>query len=120
MLLFIIGWLWVVTGVIFLIWPGILKKRIQGKSNKIIKRYLFAIALFIAAGLISIGMEIQILIIKVIVILIGLAAVIKGVLMLRSKAAGAIVEFLKNKPSYLFRLWALIQAIAGALILLLR
>lgn len=119
MIIRIIGWFWVITGVLFLIKPGMLKKRVQKKSNKVARRYLFVMAIFFATGLISVGMEISGIIAKILMI-IGLIALVKGLFLLKSKAANSIIEFLKDKPISIFRLWAGVQIAIGALILMLR
>ncbi len=118
MIIKIIGWFWVITGVLFLIMPGLLRRRIQKKSNKVVRRYLFVMTLFLAAGLISIGMEIDGIIAKV-VLVIALVALLKGLFMLKSKAANSIIELLKDKPASLFRIWAGVQAGIGAAILII-
>ena len=118
MILKVVGWFWVITGVLFLIMPNILKKRLQKKSNKVVRRYLFAMAIFLTAGVISMGMEISGITAKIIMI-IALIALIKGVFFVKSKASNGIIEFLKDKPTSVFRIWAGVQVVIGALILLL-
>jgi len=117
MIIRIVGWFWVITGVLFLLMPGLLRNRIQKKSNKVVRRYLFAMAIFIGAGLISIGMEISGAAAKIVMV-IALIALVKGVFMLKSKAANSIIDFFKDKPISVFRIWAGIQIAIGALILL--
>lgn len=75
-------------------------------------------AIFIGAGLISIGMEISSAVAKIAMV-IALIALIKGVFMLKSKAANSIIDFFKDKPISVFRIWAGIQIVVGALILLI-
>ncbi len=115
----IIGWFWILTGVLFLIKPDMLKKRFQKKSNKVVRRYLFAMAIFLAMGLISVGLEVGGMIAKVLMVIV-LIALIKGLFLLKSKIANNVIEFLRSKPASLFRIWAVAQIAIGALILMLR
>ena len=119
MIIKIVGWFWVITGILFLIMPGLLRKRIQKKSNKVVRRYLFAMVIFLAAGLISIGMEISGAAAKIVMV-IALIALIKVVFMLKSKATNTIIDFFKDKPISVFRIWAGIQIAIGTLILLIQ
>ena len=119
MLVSILGWFWVVTGVIFLIWPNFLKKRLQKKSYKIIRRYLFVVGIFLSVMLISIGLKATGAISKIILV-IGLIALIKAVFLIKTKAAERLVEFFLKQPLIMFRLWALVQIAIGVLILFVK
>ena len=116
MIIKIVGWVWLLTGIVVLIMPGIFRWRIQRKSKKIVKKYLFALAMLPAALLFAIGFRWSGIIPKLIMI-IGLIVLIKTVFMLRSKAAERIVDFLKKQPVMFFRLWALAQSLIGLAIL---
>ena len=117
MIIKIIGWIWFSTGIILVLMPGILRWQIQRKGKKIIKRYLFAIALLPATLLVAIGFKISGITPKVIMI-IGLMVLVKMVFSLKSKAAEKVVDFLRKQPAMFFRLWALVQALAGLAIVL--
>ena len=118
MIIRIIGWVWLSTGIILVLMPGILRWQIQRKSKKIIKRYLFAIALLPAALLVAIGFRISGIIPKVVMV-IGLFILVKIVFSFKSKAAERVIDFLKKQPTIFFRLWALVQSLAGLAIVLL-
>jgi hypothetical protein len=112
MVIKIIGWIWLVSGIMLLIMPGILRWQIHRKSRKIVKRYLFAIALLPAMLLLAIGFRFSGTWPKIIMF-VGLIILIKSVFMLKSKASGKIIDFLKKQPMMFFRLWALAQSIIG-------
>ena len=119
MLVSILGWFWVVTGVIFLIWPNFLKKRLQKKSYKIIRRYLFVVGIFLSVMLISVGLKATGAISKIILV-IGLIALIKAVFLVKAKAAEKLVEFFIKQSLIMFRFWALVQIAIGVLILFVK
>jgi len=119
MLVSILGWFWVVTGVIFLIWPNFLKKRLQKKSYKIIRRYLFVVGIFLSIMLISVGLKATGAISKIILV-IGLIALVKAVFLIKAKAAEKLVEFFLKQPLMTFRFWALVQIAIGVLILFVK
>ena len=119
MLVSILGWFWVVTGVIFLIWPNFLKKRLQKKSYKIIRRYLFIFGIFLSVMLISVSLKTTGAISRIILV-IGLIALIKAVFLVKAKAAEKLVEFFLKQSLIAFRLWALVQIAIGVLILFIK
>ena len=112
MIIKIIGWLWLSTGIILVIMPGILRWQIQRKSRKIIKNYLFAIALLPASLLVAVGFRISGIIPKLIMV-IGLIILVRIVFLFKSKVAEKAIDFLKKQPAIFFRLWALVQAAIG-------
>ena len=119
MIINIIGWIWLAAGIIFLIMPGILRWRIQKKGKKIIRRYLFAIAVLPAVLLLAIGFKAGGILPKAVMI-IGLILLIKGIFLVKSKAGERIVGFLKKQPTGFFRLLALVQALIGLAVVMLR
>ena len=119
MVIKIIGWIWLTTGIVLVLIPGILRWQIQRKSKKIIRRYLFAAALLPAALLVAIGFKINGIVPKLVMI-VGLFILIKIVFSFKSKAAEKVIDFLKKQPLMFFRLLALVQAVIGLAIVYLR
>ncbi|NQT94847.1 MAG: hypothetical protein HQ572_00200 [Candidatus Omnitrophica bacterium] len=119
MFLRILGWFWVITGILFLLKPNFLRRRIQKKSIKVVRRYLFLIILFFAIPLIGAGARYEGLLAKIILV-IGIVVIIKGFFMLKAKAAGKIMDFLLKQPVIAFRVWALCQIGIGVLILMIK
>jgi len=112
----IFGWFWIITGVMFLIWPHFLRNRIQKKSLKIVRRYLFAAMLFVGAFLITTGLKLEGMASKIILV-VGVITLIKGFLFLKAKAAEGIIQFLLKQPLLFFRIWALVQTGSGLLLI---
>ena len=116
MLAKILGWFWILTGIIFLLKPEWLRKRLQKKSYKILKKYLFVIALFfgflfITAAFKSAGISSKLL------LFFGIIAIFKSLFFLKAKAAARILDWFIRQPSFLFRIVALCQIILGIIIL---
>ncbi|MFC1709608.1 hypothetical protein ACFL2J_06110 [Candidatus Omnitrophota bacterium] len=117
MLIKLIGWFWLITGILFLIWPQMLRNRLQKKTYKQIRRLLFILAIFIGALLFSAGFRAEGFKAKLLMI-IGVIGLLKALLFLKAKAAEKILNwFLKQRLSF-FRFCACIQIVIGAVILL--
>ena len=114
----ILGWLWVITGVLFLLRPQWLKKRLQKKNMRLVRKYLFFIAVALGILLISVSWKIPGLLSKVIMI-IGIAGIIKGFFFLKAKAADKTIQTLASRPLALFRVLALAYIVVGLMVLLL-
>ncbi|RKY43648.1 MAG: hypothetical protein DRP80_04635 [Candidatus Omnitrophota bacterium] len=107
----------IISGVFFLIKPNFLRRRIQKKSQKYIRKLLFTIFLLLAVLLISSGFKIKGFIAKIIII-IGFLSLIKALLFLKSKVSEKIITSLSNQPIIYFRIIALAQITIGVIILL--
>jgi len=117
MLIRLIGWLWLITGILFLIWPQMLRNRLQKKTYKQIRRILFVLAIFIGVLLFSAGLRAEGFKAKLLMI-VGIIGLLKAVFFLKAKAAEKILNwFLRQRLSF-FRFWACIQIVIGAVILL--
>jgi hypothetical protein len=119
MVIKIIGLIWLSTGIMLLVMPGILRWQIRKKSGKVLKRYLFAAVLLTAAFLVALVFRLSGFIPKAIII-IGLFALIKASFSLRSRINKRLFDFLKRQPVMFFRLWALAQALIGLAIVYAR
>jgi len=119
MFLAILAWFWIVTGLLFLINPGFLRRRLQKKSYKIVRRYLFIMLIFFAMLLIAAGAKTEGGLSKFIII-IGVILLIKGFFIIKAKAADRMIDFFMKQPIIAFRIWSGVQLIAGFLILKLR
>ena len=118
MLVKIIGWIWLFWGVIFLIWPKFLMKKLQKQSFKKIKKLLFGIALFLGIILISAAFKSTGAASKVLAVL-GIIAIIKAFLFLKSKASEKLTGWFTDKPVSFFRIWAAVH-ISIALFLIIK
>lgn len=117
MLIKFIAWLWLITGILFFVWPQMLRNKLQKKTNKQIRRLLFALALIIGALLLNAGFKAEGLKAKLLMG-IGIIGLLKAIFFLKAKAAEKILNwFLKQRLSF-FRFCACVQIVIGVIILL--
>ncbi|HDZ77191.1 MAG TPA: hypothetical protein ENH41_03815 [Candidatus Omnitrophica bacterium] len=114
----IVGWFWIIVGVLFLLKPAMLKNKLQKKSFKKIKKYLFLLAVILGGILVSIGFKYSGFFPKLVMVL-GIISIVKGFYFLKGKAAEKVLGWFLNKPLIFFRFSALFYIVLGALILYL-
>ena len=112
----IIAWIWIILGVLFLIKPDFLKKRLQKKGAKKLKKTLFVISLALAITLIVVAFKYQGILPKVLVVL-GILGIIKAFLFLKAKSAEKLIEWSAKQPLVLFRVGGGIYLVIGLAIL---
>lgn len=115
----ILGYLWIIAGVFFVLKPQILKNSIQRKSLKKLRKYFIFIAVLLGALLISVGWKLQGFLAKMIIVL-GIISIFKGVFLLKAKVADKMIEWFAAKPLIFFRTGACFYILIGVIILLLR
>ena len=116
MLLKILGWVWIVSGILFFIKPLWFRNRLQKKSYKKIRGILFAIALTLSILLIKAVWGHPGLAAKVVLVL-GIGGIIKAFFFLKVKAADTLIEWFIKQPLKVFRLFAAIQIVIGLMLL---
>jgi len=119
MLLKIFGWFWIVAGVIFLLKPQILKNRLQKKGLRKLRKYFFALAIILGGLLISVGFRFQGLLAKIVMI-IGIIAIFKAVMLLKAKTAEKLMDWSGSQPLIFFRIGACFWIFTGVVLLLLK
>ena len=85
MLIKLIAWLWLITGILFFIWPQKLRNKLQKKTYKQIRSLLFALALIVGALLINAGFKAEGFKAKLLMG-IGIIGLLKALFFLKAKA----------------------------------
>ena len=116
MLAKLIGWLWIVGGVLFLLKPDILKNRLKKKGLKKVKRILFSIAITGGIFLIIASGKMDGALSKIMAIL-GIVVIIKGVFLLKSKLSEKLLGWAGEQPLIYFRIASLVYILIGVIIL---
>ncbi len=116
MFLNIIGWLWIIFGVLFLVWPQLLQKRLGKKSYKTIRKALFLITLLLAGSLISVFFKLKGTLPKIMVF-IGVIGVFKAFFLLKTKASDRLIDFFSRQPLIVFRCGGIAYIVIGIIIL---
>lgn len=119
MLVKILGWFWIGMGILFLLKPELLRKRLQKKSFKKFKKYLFSFLLVLSGLLIAAAWRAEGLLAKVVMIF-GIMGIFKAFFFLKAKGAEKFMEWFADKPLILFRFGATFHIVLGTIILALR
>jgi len=109
----IIGWTWIMLGIFWLIKPEGLKNRMKKKTGRRTKRVIYAAILMMAFYMIGSAFGAPGMLPKIIAI-IGMIMVIRVIIMITSKTSEKIFDWWTNKPSIIFRIWALVFLMIGA------
>ena len=117
MFTYIVGSLFIMLGILFLLYPESLRKRLRKKALRKIRRYLFAGAITLGILLISTGWKYEGLFPKILVLL-GIIAIFKGMFFFKSRSADKVTEWILRQPIVLFKIFAACQIILGLVIIL--
>ena len=112
----ILGWFFLAVGVIFFLKPNMLKKSLQKKVWKKLKKILFVIACVVGIALIRVGLVFGGILPKVIMI-IGIITLFKGIYFLRAKSAEKMISWVAQKSDNLFRVFSFAYIIFGLILL---
>ncbi len=112
----LLAYLMIIMGIVFLVKPDFLRKKLQRKSTKYIKRILFGVILFVAIMFISAGWRTPGILAKILIIL-GIIGVFKAVFFLKAKAAEKIVNWYINQKPIFFRIGGVVYVLMGICIL---
>ncbi len=99
----IIGTIWVIWGILILVKPEILQKKLQTKGLKKLKKNLFLLTLFLSITLIIASFKAEGLLPKVLLVL-GIIGIFKAFIFLKSKASDKLIAFSSNLSLTVYRL----------------
>jgi uncharacterized protein YjeT (DUF2065 family) len=119
MLAKLLGWLFIIAGILFLLKPQMLRKRFQKKSLKALKKYLFVIVMFLSILFITAALRTSGILSKILLVL-GIVGIFKGFFFLKAKIAGRIIEWYGKQSLAFFRFFASLYILSGLIILWLR
>jgi hypothetical protein len=112
MLFKILGCFWIVSGSYSFLRPVSFMRRLQRGSGRTLRRLFFLAAFTWGAPLIALGWKNEGFVPKVILVF-GIIAVVKSVFFLTSRASDAFIRWTLNASPLFFRLFALVQVLAG-------
>lgn len=99
MLISIFGWLWIIAGTIFMLKPQMMRNRLQKKGMKKLRKYFFLLSIILGGLLISAGWHYEGILAKLIVV-VGIIAIIKGLILIKAKAADKMVGVASGPVPY--------------------
>ncbi|MGB2630502.1 MAG: hypothetical protein WBD24_02035 [Candidatus Omnitrophota bacterium] len=112
----LLGIIWILLGILWLVDPQRLKTRLQGKMNRKMKRVVFGFILVF--GLLMIGSVFRTSgILPKIIGIAGMVLVIKGIILITSKTSDKIFEWLGSRSLKYFRIWALVLLALGLMMI---
>ncbi|MFC1698838.1 hypothetical protein ACFL1I_02620 [Candidatus Omnitrophota bacterium] len=117
MLAKILGTLWIILGLLWLIKPEMLKRRLIKKTNRKIKWAVYGFTLMLVFSLLGVVFKAQGAWLKVIG-LIGIFALVRIILQFSGRTSQKIAEWGSKQSLLIFRIWALIILITGICLIL--
>lgn len=111
----LIGILWIVLGIWWVMRPQGLKRRFRRKTRRTRRKILF-LAIILIAGLFLSAAKYAHGIVANVFLIIGVLGAIKAVFFLTSKAADKAIDWWLEKPLWMWRLWAVCFIIIGILL----
>ena len=117
MLTTIVGWLWIASGVFFLLKPDWLKSSLTKKGVKHVRTLLFAAAFFVGILLIGTAWDAG-GILGTVLLVVGVIAIFKAFFFLRSTVTARIIEWIEPWPVLVFRVIAVLYIAFGVVLVL--
>ena len=112
----ILGTIWIILGLLWLIKPEGLKNRLKKKLNRRMRKVVFGFILVF--GFLMIGSVFKVPgILPKIVGIIGMLIAIKAIILLMSKASEKIFDWWAERPIMYFRICALIILAIGLMLM---
>lgn len=113
----ILGFIWIILGILWFAKPEVLKNRLKRKINRKIRWTIYGF--LILFGILMIGSVIKAPgLLPKIVGIVGLILVIKGIFLLLSKASEKLWKWWADRPLSVFRLQALCIIAIGIILIL--
>ena len=110
----ILGTIWIILGILWLIKPEGFRNRLKRKMNRKMRRIVLGFLLVFAFLMIGSVFKAPGVLAKIIGV-IGIIIVIRGILLLTSKASEKMREWLSERPLMYFRICASILLVIGLL-----
>ncbi|MBU1853713.1 MAG: hypothetical protein KJ957_06700 [Candidatus Omnitrophica bacterium] len=110
----IIGLLWIILGIWWIMRPQTLRRRFTRKVKKTRRKLLFLIIILVAGLFLSAAKYTHGILANVFLIA-GILGIIKAIFFITSKSAERILDWWVEKPLWLWRLWAACFVLIGFL-----
>ncbi|MEA3328863.1 MAG: hypothetical protein U9Q08_03945 [Candidatus Omnitrophota bacterium] len=113
----ILGTIWVLLGLLWIIKPRMLRNRLAKKMNRKMRWIVYGFIIMLAFSLLGVVMKAQGIPLKI-AGSIGILIAVKGILTVKSKASEKIAGFWTDRPLVFFRIWGGIILVSGVLLIL--
>ena len=111
----IIGWLWIILGIWWIMRPQGIKRRFTKMVKRSRRKVLF-IAIILFGGFFFAAAKHAQGFIASILLILGVLAVLKAVFFMTSKASDKILDWWLERPLWLWRVWAGCLVLLGILL----
>jgi len=108
----IIGIIWVAWGILILVKPEVLRKKLQTKGSKKLKKNLFLLTLFLSVTLIIASLKASGLLPKILLVL-GIMGIFKAFIFLKSKASDRLIAVSAGLSLSVYRAGGAIYIVLG-------
>lgn len=115
----IAGIIWILLGILWLIKPQLLRKRLIKKTGRKMRWAVYGFIIVFVFSLLGMVFKAQWLWLKIAGIA-GILFAVKAILGLLAKASGKVAGFWEEKPLNFFRIWGLVLCLSGVLLILTR
>lgn len=113
----IAGGLFVLSGLMLVLNPERLRRKLQRKSMRVLRRYFIAAVSFTGVLLVSAGWQNEAIYAKGFTI-VGVLVLLKAAHLLRTKSSEILAQRLQTIPALYLRLFALAEILLGVLIVM--
>jgi len=114
----ILGWFLLLTGIWMLLRPEKAKVSLAGQGFGIVKGYLLMLTLFVGMFLVSLSSKMS-GVLSLLILIAGILLLVRAYFLLKKKAAHKITAWIQKVPIKYLKIYATIQTLIGALILIL-
>ncbi len=112
----IIGLIWVAWGILILIKPEVLRKKLQTMGSKKLKKNLFLLTLFLSITLIIASSKADGLLVKILLVF-GIMGIFKAFVFLKSKASDKLIAFSANLSLNVYRAGGAFYIVLGLIMM---
>lgn len=113
----ILGIIWILLGLLWILKPQMLRRRLVRKTNRKIKWAVFVFTIVLAFSLIGMVFKAEGVLLRV-VGLVGIFLVVKAILALTAKSSTKLADWANKQSLVFFRIWGAILLVIGIFFLL--
>ncbi|MFC1548730.1 hypothetical protein ACFL5E_02075 [Candidatus Omnitrophota bacterium] len=100
----ILGVIWIILGILWLVKPEMLRNRLQRKMTRKMRRTVFVFLLVFSFLIIGSVFKVPGILAKIIAV-IGIVMAIRAIMLITSKTSEKVFEWWAGRPVLFFRIW---------------
>jgi multisubunit Na+/H+ antiporter MnhB subunit len=115
----VLGIIWILLGILWALKPDMLKRRLQKKMNRKMRRVVFGFILVFGFLLIGSVLKTPGILAKIVGV-IGMVIAIRGIMLLTSKTSEKVFEWWGERPLVFFRVWGVVVFATGVMLMFVK